>query len=459
MISNAVMSIKSGLTDFRINILLRLVLILCTMLLLAGIYHAEPFLLFSMIGIAILLSIQIYLLFSYMQSTQSEMENFFDAVRYEDGARRINTRFKQSQNLKVLWEELQTQLQQLRQKNEELVRYYSLLLEKVPVALVVVEDKGEGAKIELVNVAAQQLFKRSYLAAVDQLQEYGAQLAQDIQQITAGEQRSSHLLSDQVSIAVALSAAAIQLQGGTKKVISIQPIQRELDRQEILAWQNLVQVFTHEIMNSMTPVASLSKTADELLLTQLDNHGNADESLQDAQQAIHTVARRAEHLMQFVQAYRRIANPPQLNCVDMVVQDLLKNVCRLFQVQAGERKITLECNATPGHLKLHGDPAQIEQALINLVKNSMDALSSMNNGRIYLHAYIGHGGNLLIDVIDNGIGIPIDKLEQIFVPFYTSKRDGTGVGLFLVKQIMQAHRGSVCALHDEKGGSLLRLMF
>lgn len=455
MISNAVLTIKSGLTDFRINILLRLLLILCTMLLLVGVYQAEQLLVFSLIGVIMLLSVQIYLLFGYIQSTQREMESFFESVRYEDGARRINTRFKQSQNLKVHWEQIQTQLQQLRQKNEELVRYYSLLLEKVPVALVVVE----GEKIELVNVAAQQLFKRSYLTAVDQVQDYGVQLALDIQQIAAGEQRSSHLLSDQVSTAVTLSAAEIQLHSGTKKVISIQPIQRELDKQEIVAWQNLVQVFTHEIMNSMTPVASLSKTANELLLTQLETHLSTDESLQDAQQAIHTVARRAEHLMQFVQAYRRIANPPQLQCMNIVVQDLLVGVCRLFQVQASEQQIKLECATIPEQLRVSADPAQLEQALINLVKNSVDALTGKTNGHIYMKAYIGHGGNVLIDVIDNGTGIPTDKLEQVFVPFYTSKRDGTGVGLFLVKQIMQAHRGSVCALQGENGGSVLRLMF
>ncbi len=459
MISKVAVVIGSGLKDFRINILLRLLLILCTMLLLVGVYQAQQLLVFSLIGIMMLLAVQIYLLFGYMQSTQLEMESFFEAVRYEDGARRINTRFKQSQNLKVLWQEIQTQLQQLRQKNEELVRYYSLLLEKVPVALVVVEGDGEDGKIELVNSAAQQLFKRSYLTTVDQLQDYGAQLALDIQQIAAGEQRSSHLLSDQVTTAVALSAAAIQLHGGTKKVISIQPIQRELDKQEILAWQNLVQVFTHEIMNSMTPVASLSRTADELLLTQLEAQPSPDESMQDAQQAIHTVARRAEHLMQFVQAYRRIANPPQLQCVDIAVQDLLENVCRLFQVQANEQKIVMECATIPLHLKLKADPAHLEQALINLMRNALDASSGKDDGHIYLKAYIGHGGNLLIDVIDNGTGIPTDKLEQIFVPFYTSKRDGTGVGLFLVKQIMQAHRGSVCALQGENGGSILRLSF
>lgn len=455
MISKVAVVVGSGLKDFRINILLRLMLILCTMLFLVSVYQAEQLLVFSLIGILMLLAVQIYLLFGYMQSTQLEMESFFEAVRYEDGARRINTRFKQSQNLKVLWQEIQTQLQHLRQKNEELVRYYSLLLEKVPVALVVVE----GEKIELVNSAAQQLFKRSYLSAVDQLQDYGAQLALDLQQIAAGEQRSSHLLSDQVTTAVALSAAAIQLHSGTKKVISIQPIQRELDKQEILAWQNLVQVFTHEIMNSMTPVASLSRTADELLLTRLEAQPDIDESVQDAQQAIHTVARRAEHLMQFVQAYRRIANPPRLQCVDIAVQDLLENVCRLFQVQANEQKIVIECATIPEHLKLKADPAHLEQGLINLVRNALDASSGKDDGHIYLKAYVGHGGNLLIDVIDKGTGIPADKLEQIFVPFYTSKRDGTGVGLFLVKQIMQAHRGSVCALQGEKGGSILRLMF
>ncbi|HSX50195.1 MAG TPA: ATP-binding protein [Cellvibrio sp.] len=455
MISRARAVVVTCLADFRINILLRLALILCTMLLCAEIYHDEKLLLFSLLGVAGLLLLQIFLLFRYMQSTQLELESFFDAVRYEDGARRINPRFRQSNKLKLLWQDIQTQLQQLRQNNEELVRYYSLLLEKVPVALVVVE----GEKIELVNSTAQQLFKRSYLAEVKQLENYGAQLAADIQQIQAGEQRSSHLLSDQVSIAVALSAAAIQLHGGIKKVISIQPIQRELDKQEIVAWQNLVQVFTHEIMNSMTPVASLSKTADELLLAQINTSASADENLQDAQQAIHTVARRADHLMQFVQAYRRIANPPKLERAEILVQDLLANVCRLFQPQASEQKITLEYAVNPVHLSLQADPAQLEQALINLVKNSLEALAGVVAGRIELKAYIGQDGNLLIDVIDNGAGIPADKLEQVFVPFYTSKRDGTGVGLFLVKQIMQAHRGSVCALQAEVGGSIVRLMF
>ena len=455
MISNARFIIRSGLTDFRINILLRLLFILGTMMLLVIVYQAENLLEFSLLGIAIILSLQIYWLFHYMQSTQRELESFFEAVRYEDSARRIPTRFKQSQHLQSLWQDIQSRLQQLRQKNEELVRYYSLLLEKVPVPLVVVE----GEKIELVNTAAQQLFKRSYVAEINQLQIYGSQLSLDIREIAAGEQRRSQLLSDQVTMAVTLSASEIQLQGGSKKVISIQPIQRELDKQEILAWQNLVQVFTHEIMNSMTPVASLSKTANELLLNQLDGHEIVDDAVQDAQQAIHTVARRAEHLMQFVQAYRRIANPPQLQCKNIALQELLTSVCRLFQLQVQERNIIIECAVIPEYLILFADPAQLEQALINLVKNAIDAVHSSDNKKIVLQAYIGHNGNVLIDVIDSGAGIPSDKLEQIFVPFYTSKREGTGVGLFLVKQIMQAHRGSVCALQGEKGGSIFRLIF
>src|SRR5690606_7043267 len=150
------------------------------------------------------------------------------------------------------------------------MRYYSLMLEKVPVALVVVE----GEKIELVNSAAQQLFKQSSPLPMQQLLRYGSDLARDIQQITSGEQRSSQLVTDQVITVVALSAATIQLHSGSKKVVSTHPIQRELDKQETSAWQNLVQVFTHEIMNSMTPVTSLSKPADSLLLTHSARHAD-----------------------------------------------------------------------------------------------------------------------------------------------------------------------------------------
>lgn len=455
MISNTIHIIRSGLADFRINILARLALILCTLLLLVLIYQNKDPLVFSFIGCMLIFSVQVYWLFSYMQSTQLEMESFFEALRHGDGARRVQTRFKQSQKLKMQWQEIQSQLQQLRQKNEELMRYYSLVLEKVPVALVVVE----GGKIELVNSAAQQLFKQSSPLAMQQLVRYGSDLARDIQQITSGEQRSSQLVTDQVITVVALSAATIQLYSGSKKVVSIQPIQRELDKQEISAWQNLVQVFTHEIMNSMTPVTSLSKTADSLLLTHLAQQPNADESLQDAQQAIHTVARRAEHLMHFVQAYRRIANPPPLQTATLVIADLLEAVSLLFRSQASERNIKISCSVEPTNLTLVADPVQLEQALINLLMNSMDAMKEKSAGHIYMKSYIGQAGNLFIDIIDNGSGIPAERREQIFVPFYTSKQDGTGVGLFLVKQIMHAHGGSVSALQNTSGGTILRLMF
>jgi two-component system nitrogen regulation sensor histidine kinase NtrY len=455
MISNTMQLIRSGLTDFRVNILLRLALILCTQLGLVLIYQHEDPLIFSLLGGIMVLSLQIYWLFAYMQSTQLAMESFFDAVRYGDGTRRIQTRFKQSQKLKMQWQEIQSQLQQLRQKNEELMRYYSLLLEKVPVALVVVE----GEKIELVNSAAQQLFNKISSLNVQHLVQYGSHLAEDIQQITSGEQRSSQLVTDQATTVVTLSAATIQLHSGSKKIVSIQPIQRALDKQEISAWQNLVHVFTHEIMNSMTPVTSLSKTANDLLLTQLSQQPEADESLQDAQQAIHTVARRAEHLMHFVQAYRRIANPLPLQTTTLVIADLLDAVCLLFKSQASEQNIRISCSVEPTNLNLVADPVQLEQALINLLRNSMDALTGKSAGHIYMKSYIGQAGNLLIDIIDNGTGIPAERREQIFVPFYTSKQDGTGVGLFLVKQIMQAHGGSVSALQNTSGETILRLMF
>src|SRR5690606_32960672 len=155
----------------------------------------------------------------------------------------------------------------------------------------------------------------------------------------------------------------------------------------------------------------------------------------------------------------RIADPPPLQTTTLVIADLLEAVRQLFKVHASERNIDINYSVEPTNLTLVADPVQLEQALINLLRNSMDALTEKSAGHIDMKSYIGQAGNLVIDIIDNGSGIPAEKREQIFVPFYTSKQDGTGVGLFLVKQIMQAHGGSVSALQNTSGETIIRLMF
>ncbi|RYY73685.1 MAG: GHKL domain-containing protein [Gammaproteobacteria bacterium] len=442
---------------FRLNIAARLGFIFLSMTCLIILFQKGSFFA-TCAGLVFFIGVQAWLLLKYIEKTHRDLNYFFEATITDDFTSHTPKHFNTStgQELHNKFSRIQQQFLQLRHKNEELVRYYSLLLEKVPVAILIVDGK----KMALANSAAQKLFQRNRLEYTDYLNQFGEQLALDVQQISPGQQRTSQMILHETTISLALSAASIQLSDGVKKIVSLNPIQRELDEQEMAAWQNLVQVFTHEIMNSMTPVASLSKTASDLLTSAKSSAANEhDEMLADAHQAINIVARRAENLMGFVQAYRRIANPPVIQYEKINLQLLFAEVCQLLNDQARVKNITLNYIVTPENLILDGDLMQIEQALINLLKNAVEAIARSEGGAITLEAYIGEGGNIIVEVIDNGCGIPNDKLEQIFVPFYTSKREGTGIGLFLVKQIMQAHMGSVYAAQTYQGGTLIRLVF
>lgn len=443
--------------SFSLNVVMRLCGILLTMALLIFLIQKGGFWA-SCIGLGLLLSVQVWWFIVYVEKTHRELNGFFEAVLTDDFTRHSSHKFNSlvARELHEKFKLIQERFQQLRHKHEELVRYYTLLLEKVPVAILIVDGK----KLSLANSAAQKLFQRNHLEYTDYLHQFGSQLAQDVQQILPGEQRTSQLLLNKTTTSLSLSAASIQLSDGVRKIVSLNPIQRELDKQEMTAWQNLVQVFTHEIMNSMTPVASLSKTAADLLVgADLKSDSERGEIIADAHQAINVVARRADNLMSFVQAYRRIANPPQIQCARLELQPLLADICQLFHEQLDAKNSRLNYQVVPENITLNADPIQLEQALINLVKNALESIESGKEGEIMVQAYIGGGGNVCIDIIDNGCGIASDKLEQIFVPFYTSKREGTGVGLFLVKQIMQAHAGSVYAAQAEQGGTLVRLIF
>ena len=443
--------------SFSLNIIVRLGGILLVMALLIFLMQKGGFWA-SCIGLVLLLVVQIWWLIVYIEKTHRELNGFFEAILTDDFTRHSSHKFNSviGQELHEKFNVVQKRFQQLRHKHEELVRYYTLLLEKVPVAILIVDGKT----LSLANSAAQKLFQRNHLEYTDYLHQFGSQLAHDVQQISPGEQRTSQLLLNKTTTSLSLSAASIQLSDGLKKIVCLNPIQRELDKQEMTAWQNLVQVFTHEIMNSMTPVASLSKTAADLLAgVDLKSDNERGEIITDAHQAINVVARRADNLMSFVQAYRRIANPPKIQCTKLDLQPLLADISQLFHDQLGAKNSCFIYQVTPENLALNADPIQLEQALINLVKNALEAIEHGQKGEILVQAYIGGGGNIFIDVIDNGCGIASDKLEQIFVPFYTSKREGTGVGLFLVKQIMQAHAGSVYAAQAEQGGTLVRLIF
>lgn len=449
----------------RTGTLLRLTGIFITMTALLWLIKQENFGT-ACVGLGLLVVAQIGWLIHFLERPLREVDAFFNTLHYEDLSYKFTPKVhtKLSLQLAEKMHTIQQRLRELHQHKQELRHYYSLLLEKVPVALLVIE----GDELVLLNNAATNLFQRSSFASITALEQIHPELAKILLQIAPGEKCRAdiQLQADSITQTLSLSAAQLSLAGGVKKLISLQLIQQELDEQEIYAWQNLVQVFTHEIMNSMTPVTSLSQTAQTLLAElektasqQTKTSQDTFEKLQDAHQAVALVSRRAQHLMEFVQAYRRIAHPLRPTFETLPLQPLLANLVDLFERNATAKNIALNFSCTPAQLSLKADPVQLEQALINLLKNALEAVAESDNGAISIQARIDSNNAPVIEVTDNGSGIAPDKLEKIFIPFFTSKRQGTGIGLFLVKQIMQAHRGSVYALPNVEQGAVIRLTF
>jgi signal transduction histidine kinase len=237
-------------------------------------------------------------------------------------------------------------------------------------------------------------------------------------------------------------------------VISILPVQSELGALEVAAQADLVRVLTHEIMNSLTPVTSLARTGAELVATAAKD----DAALADAKTATETVARRAEGILRFVESYREFAQTPEIHRRQFKAQAWAEEIMRLALANAAERKIDARVEVEPATMSLNADPELLAQVLLNLLRNSLRATTDVDPSVVVLGLAREPNGHFLIEVRDNGPGIPADRREDIFLPFYTTHKGGSGVGLSFARQVALAHGGSICALDAPEGGANLRMV-
>ena len=252
------------------------------------------------------------------------------------------------------------------------------------------------------------------------------------------------------------------MRGEAEKLVSLQNIQSDLDGVQLSAWQDLVRVLTHEIMNSLTPVTSLANTAADLVQHSAKSpklDADLKESLNDALDAVTTVSRRSDDLLKFVSSYRQLTRLPEPQRKSIPVLDLLNSIKQFLSTSNTETgDVTIDILVTPESLTIYADRNMIEQILINLVKNSLQATQNLD-ANITLKGRLAKQGGTAIDVIDNGPGIPSELLDKIFVPFFTTKREGSGVGLALSRQIMIAHGGNILLNQVESGGTQFSLLF
>ena len=256
-------------------------------------------------------------------------------------------------------------------------------------------------------------------------------------------------------VQLSVQSIDLKLNKETFRLITFQDIQSELEEQELVAWQKLIRILTHEIMNSVAPIASLSSTIRDVL----GSNGKVDPgTLEQIKNSVGVIQKRSEGLLDFTETYRSLTRIPPPKFQLMEGQELIKEVHTLFQPELEKYHIEFKLNAPPDPVQFQGDPNLLEQVLINLVKNAMDAVKAKEAPRIVVTLERMAQGKVSIQVVDNGGGIPEEMMEQIFVPFFTTKDEGSGIGLSLSRQIMRLHKGSIDVQSETGVGTAVELV-
>lgn len=404
--------------------------------------------------------VQMAMLIRFATQSSREVARFLDAVSFDDTTQSFFG-LSGDRSHSELGDAMTRVLERLRtgrSEREEQARYLQTLLAHVPVALISVDERGG---VQLLNMAARRLFETA-LTQTAQLKRHGESFAVGMEALRPGH--TAILRMDRSASTLQLKAAAtdVALSGARRRLISLQNIESEMSAQEMAAWQTVIRVMAHEVMNSLTPVSSLIATAHERVRDTLEQMPADDPraaALTDARDALETVARRSEGLLHFVQNHRRLTKRLVTQIEVTSVQRVFARLQRLLAADLAAREIQLTAQIEPETLEVAADLDLLDQALINLVRNAIEALRDTSTGRIALSARRDPDGRIAISVADNGPGIPEDQREKIFVPFFTTKRQGSGVGLTLVRQIATVHGATVDVSQTAGGGATVSLRF
>ncbi len=390
----------------------------------------------------------------YVERTNRDLKNFLLAIKYRDFANTFTlTNLSPSHNeLKEAFNIITNEFQNLRAEKESNHQYLQNVVEHVGIALICFDNDG---KIQLMNQAAQKMLHKPYLQSIQALKHVDEDLLYMLQKLKSGERELAKLVIRDEILNLAVEATEFKLQDKYYKLISLQNIRPELDEKELEAWQKLIRVTTHEIMNSVTPIISLTELINTLIEDEEGNQKPLDEihpeDIEDMRQGLHTIENRSKGLLRFVNAYRSIYKQPKPNFQKVVVQDLLQRLAVLFKSEWQQRNIQFDMNLPPYELVMTADPELLEQVLINLLKNAMQAVEKKSDAQIQLNAFRTVENRTIIQVEDNGGGIPEELKEQVFIPFFTTKEKGSGVGLSLSRQIMRLHKGRIWFNELEQG--------
>ncbi len=445
---------------FRKNnygVILRVALLVITLLAFAFTFLQKHYI-FDLVLVPVII-FQVVDFYRLHKKAQDEVEQFVESIHYRDFSKYFNVKQApvEVQSLRQGFNEINTTFRIVSKEKEQQYQYLQKVLELVDTGILSYEIKS--GEIKWMNESLKKILEVPYLKSIHSLDKRDHVLYSQIVDLAPGERIISTIHREKTSLKVVLSATAFQNDNEQFKLIAFQNVNEVLEETESKAWQKLLSVMTHEIMNSVAPISSLANTLQGRLKqfkTELPDPAGIAE---DLELGIETIHKRSEGLLKFTETYRNLNKITKASLAKVFISGLFDNLHRLMQPTLEQKNIELTVILKDPLLSVEIDAGLIEQVLINLILNSIDAVKANPNPKIVLSAYTDNDNKILIKVADNGSGMTEDVLEQIFIPFFSTKKNGNGIGLSLCKQIMMVHKGSITVQSKVDEGTAFYLRF
>jgi nitrogen fixation/metabolism regulation signal transduction histidine kinase len=446
---------------FRLQIILRVLLLLASLIAISVLWNRQGFLITTIVLLVFVL-LQSASFILLLDHTNRRLARFLASIRHSD----FSSNFS-DEGLGKSFSELNHEFNQVieafktnRAEKEEHFNYLLTVVQHVSIGIIVFRRDG---KVDVFNNAIKKMLRLNHLRSIQELDTVKDDLPDLLLNMQAGDKLLIKVFLQDELIQLSINATEFRMRGETYILVSLQNIHPELEDKEIESWQRLIRVLTHEIMNSITPISSLTATIQEMIidtktgeskLQQLDS-----EDLESIIAAIETIGSRSRGLLNFVEVYRNLTRIPKPNFRYFPVMELFARATDLLKPKLELHTIQCKWQVFPDDLMVLADPDLVDQVIINLMLNAIDAVKNKENPQISIVASQNVNNRITIDIADNGHGIKPDLMDKIFMPFFTSKKEGSGIGLSLSRQIMQMHKGVISVKSKPEEGTVFTLMF
>ena len=343
-------------------------------------------------------------------------------------------------------------LQIARLATIEQERYYELILNDIRTGILAIDKRGH---VYQHNRTALRLLGLSVFTHVNQLRKIDPSFPAIFASLKAGDHRRVSYTNERGTVYLVINVTEISFRNRTLNILTVNDIESELSEKEIESWVRLVRVLTHEIMNSVAPITSLSET----LMHYFQEQKTENDFSKTMTAGLETINETGKGLISFVESYRKFTGIRQPEKRYFAIKNCLERVVQLMQLEHDFGQANIQISAEPDDLQVFADERQITQVLVNLVKNALQAIDDKPDGKVTVHAGRNESEQIFIEVRDNGKGIPPELADDIFVPFFTTKDKGSGVGLSVSRYIMRLHNGNLQLQTSSHQGSVFVMTF